>query len=365
MQTAARRVALVVLGGLVACGDDIPSVIAGTTGLPPGWVTSTTGTTGVVDPSTSSPVDPSTTSGSTTSGTSSTGAESTDSSDGGSSDSSTGEPPDPDGVYDDCVNVPAEACEPDALCFLDDMAMPTVGVCAPTPCRDASDCPEAAEGDAPPQCTDLDGDTEPECSLDCSGGQTCPSTMVCHDDELCAHPVDAPLPCADIDLGFALPATAMGTTDMMGDDTAPVCTMANSPDVAFEWTAPMTGSFSVSTAGSSLDTILYAFFECGGDQIACNDDAGGTPSAELLLDLELGQTVIVVVDGFNAVGDFMLTIDAIVFDGNCCEEHGEPGCELPEIEACVCALDNFCCIVEWDDICAENAVEDCDATCPS
>jgi len=362
VQTVARRVALAALGGLVACGDDIPDVIAGTGSLPPGAVTSTTDTGAPLDPSTTDGDAPSTTDSGTSSGGTSTSSGSDSS---GSSESSTGEPPDPDGIYDDCVNVPPEVCEPDAVCYRDDAAMPTVGVCAPMPCVDASDCPLAPEGDAPPQCTDLDGDMQTECSLDCSAGQTCPDTMVCHDDLLCAHPADAPLPCADVDLGFALPAMAMGTTSMMGNETAALCTLANAADVAFEWTAPATGAYRVSTAGSMFDTVLYAYFECGGDQIACNDDAGGSTTSQLLFDLEVGQTIIVVVDGFNAVGDFVLTIEALVFDGDCCEPHAEPGCEVPEIETCVCAEDNFCCIVEWDDICAANAVEDCGGTCPT
>ncbi len=37
--------------------------------------------------------------------------------------------------------------------------------------------------------------------------------------------------------------------------------------------------------------------------------------------------------------------------GNCCEfDHG-PGCSDPEIEACICAIDIFCCEVDWDDLC--------------
>lgn len=363
--------ALVVFGGLVACGDDIPDVITGTTDLPIGAVTSTSTGGAPMEPSTSSNTPGSTSDATTSTGASSTGGESdtTGSSDGatasGSSESSTGEPVDPDGTYDDCVNVPARVCEPDATCLVDDVAMPTIGVCTPTPCAEASDCPEVLGGTAPPQCTDLDGDATTECSLDCSAGQTCPETMVCHDDQWCAHPLDPPVACADVDLGFALPAVAMGTTSEMGNDTAPICTLANAADVAFEWTAPATGSYRISTEGSMFDTVLYAFLGCGTDQVACNDDAGMLATSELLLDLEVGQTVIAVVDGFNAVGPFVLTIDALVFDGDCCQQHETPGCEVSEIETCVCAEDNFCCIVEWDDICAANAAEDCGATCPS
>lgn len=47
--------------------------------------------------------------------------------------------------------------------------------------------------------------------------------------------------------------------------------------------------------------------------------------------------------------------------GDCCVDNDSPGCEDPAVEACVCALDGFCCGTEWDDLCAEIAADDCDA----
>jgi len=49
----------------------------------------------------------------------------------------------------------------------------------------------------------------------------------------------------------------------------------------------------------------------------------------------------------------------------CCAAHLGGGCELAECSACVCAADgsDFCCLVEWDDICAALALTDCSATC--
>ena len=38
--------------------------------------------------------------------------------------------------------------------------------------------------------------------------------------------------------------------------------------------------------------------------------------------------------------------------GNCCEGNGTPGCSVPEIDACVCALDSYCCTSSWDATCA-------------
>lgn len=40
----------------------------------------------------------------------------------------------------------------------------------------------------------------------------------------------------------------------------------------------------------------------------------------------------------------------------CCAGTTVPGCELPSVEACVCATDAYCCTTAWDNICA-NEVE--------
>ena len=46
-------------------------------------------------------------------------------------------------------------------------------------------------------------------------------------------------------------------------------------------------------------------------------------------------------------------------EGDCCQANGTPGCEDPEIQACVCEMDDYCCNVQWDSICAD-AVEGLD-----
>jgi hypothetical protein len=38
--------------------------------------------------------------------------------------------------------------------------------------------------------------------------------------------------------------------------------------------------------------------------------------------------------------------------GECCVANLEPGCTTPEVEACVCAQDPFCCEEQWDGQCA-------------
>lgn len=52
------------------------------------------------------------------------------------------------------------------------------------------------------------------------------------------------------------------------------------------------------------------------------------------------------------------TIDVV----DCCAPNNAPGCPDPEIEACVCVMDPYCCDVVWDDACVEIATwSDCEA----
>ncbi len=45
---------------------------------------------------------------------------------------------------------------------------------------------------------------------------------------------------------------------------------------------------------------------------------------------------------------------------DCCVANGTPGCDDPECEAIVCAVDPFCCDVSWDGICAGEANDLCE-----
>lgn len=48
----------------------------------------------------------------------------------------------------------------------------------------------------------------------------------------------------------------------------------------------------------------------------------------------------------------------------CCSVQDGPGCGDPDIEACVCAQDSFCCDTQWDDLCALEVEDLGCATCP-
>ena len=50
-------------------------------------------------------------------------------------------------------------------------------------------------------------------------------------------------------------------------------------------------------------------------------------------------------------------------DGNCCYVNGGVGCQVAFVEDCVCGLDPYCCVFEWDAACVSEAVNDCAAAC--
>ena len=79
------------------------------------------------------------------------------------------------------------------------------------------------------------------------------------------------------------------------------------------WTAPTSGLYTFSTAGSGFDTVLYVLSSCDGPDatLACNDDAGAGYQSEVELAVSEGSQVVVVVGAFDArydAGDYTLTI---------------------------------------------------------
>ena len=51
-------------------------------------------------------------------------------------------------------------------------------------------------------------------------------------------------------------------------------------------------------------------------------------------------------------------------DDCCTPTPGTPGCAgNPPLETCVCAIDDFCCMMEWDQQCVNEAVQSCGAAC--
>lgn len=176
--------------------------------------------------------------------------------------------------------------------------------------------------------------------------------------------VPAPAACA-AGSGARIPLELTGNTMAEADDFAPSCMARDGGrDVAFQFTAPETGRYDISTVGSSFDTVLSVRRDCGGAEIACNDDAerGRETGSSLTVDLAACETVILVVDGFSGgeSGSVVLRVtsresrcdDGVDNDGDGFSDYrydntGDPGCgsvvdanELDLLVECDDAVDN-------------------------
>lgn len=121
--------------------------------------------------------------------------------------------------------------------------------------------------------------------------------------------------CVDEDIGTTTGSFAVvGTTLGQGNDMASVCYGATTagPDVVYLWQAPSSGCFSVDTLGVAFDSVLYVRGgDCGGSEVACNDDQSGTTLASQVgFEAEAGEDYLLVVDGTSVgeAGGFDLNI---------------------------------------------------------
>ncbi|MEK6677342.1 MAG: hypothetical protein AABZ47_17030 [Planctomycetota bacterium] len=101
-----------------------------------------------------------------------------------------------------------------------------------------------------------------------------------------------------------------GTTDgATGTQISPCGGVA---DIWHCWTADCTGTATVSTCGSDLDTTLSVFSSCGGVELTCNDDGCAEPNtlnSEVRFLVSMGSTYFLRVAGFQAqTGDYQLRV---------------------------------------------------------
>jgi hypothetical protein len=144
------------------------------------------------------------------------------------------------------------------------------------------------------------------------------ATLLCFGGCLAASEPDTPDEVASVeqftflgDLGVRLgsPVTTNNTTGLTNDYT-PTCSSSSvAPDASYTWTAPSSGSYVFSTAGSSFDTVLGIRQYTTGASLGCNDDSNGTLQSAVTTSLSAGQTVLIVVDGYGSgSGPFQLNI---------------------------------------------------------
>ncbi|MDC0680585.1 MXAN_6577-like cysteine-rich protein [Sorangium atrum] len=108
----------------------------------------------------------------------------------------------------------------------------------------------------------------------------------------------APPACPMADLGSTYPQTVTGHTSGLDGVLQPACSMSDSPEVSYSFTAPIAGRYTFDTLGSTFNTVLHVHDgSCTGASLGCNDDAEGSYQSQVSTPLAQGQTAVVVVDG--------------------------------------------------------------------
>lgn len=121
-----------------------------------------------------------------------------------------------------------------------------------------------------------------------------------------------PLTCASEVLAEGTTAIFTTTDGTNGWNTS--CGGDTSPDVAFEFTAPTTTYYRVTTAGSAFDTVLAVrepVCDPSANEYVCNNDADSLPTSEVILPIAQDERVLIVVDGNASSGDGQLLVERV------------------------------------------------------
>lgn len=176
---------------------------------------------------------------------------------------------------------------------------------------DGDDCSGAELG-----CDDDGGDsTQSRVTVPLSAGQTVAVVVDGYDDSSGAFVLTTSAQtadgCAPSDIAGPLPLTDGGATSG-ASATEGSCGGETAPEIAFAWTAPQAGSYTIHTTGSDFDTILYIRDgSCVGDELACDDDGGPSTQSSVTLELAAGQDIVIFADGYSSnSGSVVLTIES-------------------------------------------------------
>jgi hypothetical protein len=144
---------------------------------------------------------------------------------------------------------------------------------------------------------------------DCPGSATTGQQMVCVDGsscvELCGTSNRCPIPTVIPAAGGSFPGTTVGGTSILM-----ACGSSASPERTFEWTPATSGTATISTCGSSFDTVLsIRQGGCAAAVLDCDDDTCGTRST-ITPTVTAGVTYTIVVEGYDgsSQGAFTLSV---------------------------------------------------------
>jgi uncharacterized protein YkwD len=155
----------------------------------------------------------------------------------------------------------------------------------------------------------------------------------------------------------AVPLDLSANTTDYTDEMAPTCMAGNGArDVTFVFTAPVAGRYVIDTVGSSFDTVLSIQSDCsGGAVLECNDDIARGTNTQSKVEIELAacQTVLIVVDGYDAraVGQVEVhigTAETACDDGLDNDGDGVRDCDDSDCFSSACTGDDW--PMPWQDL---------------
>ena len=301
-----RLTALLLLPLLAACPSDTPT-----------QVSDTEASTGAV---TTGGVGADTLGGSNSSAPATSVADETSATGGTSGDSADCCSPHPGSGCED-PDTATCVCEQEAFCCAFDWDQTCAdlaeacGGCTETTTDDPTDPGTTGGGEDSPCCDPSDA---PGCAAD-PRLETC----VCKADDFCCN-----MAWDEKCVGVAVGECGL-TCDGGGDDGPP----------------PTGGDCCAGNGSPGCDDMTVQDCVCALDSYCCTDEWDGICAAEA--QYECGNDC-----GLPPPG------------GDCCAPHDAPGCDIPEINDCVCDESNFCCLFPWSDDCIGIGVEECGAECP-
>jgi hypothetical protein len=146
----------------------------------------------------------------------------------------------------------------------------------------------------------------PDCTLDsdCSGAEICRSGR-------CELGAGAGFCGSTSSITTGIEVT--GTTSTASDLAQPSCGQSSSvsPDRIHRWTPTRTASYTLTTDGSSFDTVLAVYPDCDGvPDIHCDDDGGAGSQSSITLDAQAFESYYVLVSGYktDAKGNYSLNV---------------------------------------------------------
>jgi hypothetical protein len=105
--------------------------------------------------------------------------------------------------------------------------------------------------------------------------------------------------------------------------------------------------------------------DCGNCPPTCGDSLCESGESCAVCPADCGECAVVCNDGVCSGAENCVTCaqDCGACASDCCTPHLGLGCSQPDCSACVCALDDICCTLGWDNACMSLAAFDCAGAC--